>query len=101
MSLRFKQHSVLPGFGLGLGYSLLTQYTSFIAVDQQVRNPDPQGSTQVQQPLQAAVEPGNLRTLPLRTQVSSTGRRVSTSTRKCRAMSRKGTIFLSRRYCLT
>ena len=35
---------------LGLRYSLLTQYTSFIAVDQVVRNPDPQGSTAVNQP---------------------------------------------------
>jgi Ca-activated chloride channel homolog len=35
---------------LGLRYSLLTQYTSFIAVDQVVRNPDPQGSTTVNQP---------------------------------------------------
>jgi Ca-activated chloride channel family protein len=36
---------------LGLQYSLLTQYTSFIAVDQQVRNLDPDGSASVQQPL--------------------------------------------------
>jgi Ca-activated chloride channel homolog len=35
---------------LGLRYSLLTQYTSFIAVDQVVRNPDPQGSATVNQP---------------------------------------------------
>lgn len=36
---------------LGLDYSLLTAYTSFIAVDQVVRNPDPAGSQRVQQPL--------------------------------------------------
>lgn len=36
---------------LGLDYRLLTAYTSFIAVDQIVRNPDPSGSQRVQQPL--------------------------------------------------
>ncbi|MCG8908341.1 VIT domain-containing protein [Pseudomonas sp. DP-17] len=36
---------------LGLKYQLLTPYTSFIAVDQQVRNPDPQASKAVDQPL--------------------------------------------------
>ncbi len=36
---------------LGLRYSLLTQYTSFVAVDQVVRNPAPQNLTGVQQPL--------------------------------------------------
>lgn len=36
---------------LGLKYQLLTPYTSFIAVDQQVRNPDPQASRTVDQPL--------------------------------------------------
>lgn len=36
---------------LGLKYQLLTPYTSFIAVDQQVRNPDPQVSQSVDQPL--------------------------------------------------
>lgn len=36
---------------LGLDYRLLTAYTSFIAVDQIVRNPDPAGSQRVQQPL--------------------------------------------------
>jgi len=36
---------------LGLRYQLLTPYTSFIAVDQQVRNPDPQASKTVDQPL--------------------------------------------------
>ncbi|HEY0818090.1 MAG TPA: VIT and VWA domain-containing protein [Rhizobacter sp.] len=35
---------------LGLGYSLLTQYTSFIAVDQRVRNPNPAQTQQVDQP---------------------------------------------------
>ncbi len=35
---------------LGLRYSLLTQYTSFIAVDQVVRNPASQDSTTVNQP---------------------------------------------------
>jgi len=36
---------------LGLEYSLLTQYTSFIAVDQQVRNRDPGVLDRVKQPL--------------------------------------------------
>jgi Ca-activated chloride channel family protein len=36
---------------LGLQYSLLTQYTSFIAVDQQVRNPDANNTVSVDQPL--------------------------------------------------
>jgi len=36
---------------LGLKYSLLTQYTSFIAVDKVVRNPAPQNSVDVNQPL--------------------------------------------------
>ncbi|WP_236201795.1 VIT domain-containing protein [Pseudomonas pseudonitroreducens] len=36
---------------LGLKYQLLTPYTSFIAVDQQVRNADPQASQSVDQPL--------------------------------------------------
>jgi len=36
---------------LGLKYKLLTQYTSFVAIDQLVRNPSPQGSTSVNQPL--------------------------------------------------
>lgn len=36
---------------LGLRYGLLTQYTSFIAVDQVVRNAAPQDSTRVNQPL--------------------------------------------------
>ena len=35
---------------LGLQYSLLTQYTSFIAVDHVVRNPNPALSTTVKQP---------------------------------------------------
>jgi len=35
---------------LGLKYQLLTPYTSFIAVDQEVRNPDPQASKSVDQP---------------------------------------------------
>jgi Ca-activated chloride channel family protein len=35
---------------LGLRYGLLTQYTSFIAVDQVVRNAAPQDSTRVNQP---------------------------------------------------
>ncbi|MEO8152476.1 MAG: VIT and VWA domain-containing protein [Rhizobacter sp.] len=35
---------------LGLSYSLLTQYTSFIAVDQRVRNPNPALMPQVDQP---------------------------------------------------
>jgi Ca-activated chloride channel family protein len=35
---------------LGLGYSLLTQYTSFIAVDQRVRNPNPAQTQKVDQP---------------------------------------------------
>jgi Ca-activated chloride channel family protein len=36
---------------LGLKYSLLTQYTSFIAVDKVVRNLAPQDGAQVNQPL--------------------------------------------------
>ncbi|VTU13314.1 VIT and vWA domain-containing protein [Variovorax sp. RA8] len=36
--------------GLGLRYGLLTQYTSFIAVDKVVRNPAPQAGTSVDQP---------------------------------------------------
>ncbi|WP_213959048.1 VIT domain-containing protein [Variovorax sp. dw_954] len=35
---------------LGLRYSLLTQYTSFIAVDKVVRNPAPQNAASVDQP---------------------------------------------------
>lgn len=35
---------------LGLGYGLLTQYTSFIAVDQRVRNPNPSQTPKVDQP---------------------------------------------------
>lgn len=35
---------------LGLSYNLLTQYTSFIAVDQRVRNPNPALTPQVDQP---------------------------------------------------
>jgi Ca-activated chloride channel family protein len=35
---------------LGLNYSLLTQYTSFIAVDQRVRNPNPALAPTVEQP---------------------------------------------------
>ena len=35
---------------LGLTYSLLTQYTSFIAVDQRVRNPNPALAQRVDQP---------------------------------------------------
>ncbi|WP_077000077.1 VIT domain-containing protein [Variovorax sp. KK3] len=35
---------------LGLRYGLLTQYTSFIAVDKVVRNPAPQAATSVDQP---------------------------------------------------
>jgi Ca-activated chloride channel family protein len=35
---------------LGLGYNLLTQYTSFIAVDEVVRNPNPDGTVSVDQP---------------------------------------------------
>ncbi|MDM0028170.1 VIT and vWA domain-containing protein [Variovorax saccharolyticus] len=36
---------------LGLRYSLLTQYTSFIAIDRVVRNPAPQSAAAVDQPL--------------------------------------------------
>jgi Ca-activated chloride channel homolog len=36
---------------LGLKYSLLTAYTSFIAVDEQVRNPDPAAAASVKQAL--------------------------------------------------
>ena len=45
---------------LGLSYSLLTQYTSFIAVDQVVRNPVPQDSTAVNQPSPLPQGVGNL-----------------------------------------
>ncbi len=40
-----------PITALGLKYNLLTQYTSFIAVDQVVRNPAPQNTVSVNQPL--------------------------------------------------
>jgi Ca-activated chloride channel family protein len=36
---------------LGLRYGLLTQYTSFIAIDRVVRNPAPQNAAGVDQPL--------------------------------------------------
>ncbi|MBD9414841.1 VWA domain-containing protein [Pseudomonas sp. PDM16] len=36
---------------LGLKYGLLTPYTSFIAVDEEVRNPNPGAAAKVQQPL--------------------------------------------------
>jgi Ca-activated chloride channel family protein len=45
---------------LGLAYSLLTQYTSFIAVDEVVRNAAPQGSIRVQQPVPLPQGVGNL-----------------------------------------
>ena len=45
---------------LGLSYSLLTQYTSFIAVDQVARNPVPQDSTAVNQPSPLPQGVGNL-----------------------------------------
>ncbi|WP_114972779.1 VIT and vWA domain-containing protein [Rhodoferax ferrireducens] len=45
---------------LGLQYTLLTQYTSFVAVDQVVRNPAPQDSTSVNQPSPLPQGVGNL-----------------------------------------
>jgi len=39
-----------PITALGLQYNLLTQYTSFIAVDHVVRNPNPALSPSVKQP---------------------------------------------------
>jgi Ca-activated chloride channel family protein len=45
---------------LGLKYNLLTQYTSFIAVDQVVRNLDLQPNAQVQQPSPLPEGVGNL-----------------------------------------
>ena len=36
---------------LGLQYNLLTDYTSFLAIDQIVRNPNPEASATVKQPL--------------------------------------------------
>lgn len=44
---------------LGLKYSLLTAYTSFIAIDEQVRNPDPAQSAEVKQPLPLPQGVGN------------------------------------------
>jgi Ca-activated chloride channel homolog len=46
--------------GLGLKYNLLTQYTSFIAVDQVVRNLNLQPNAQVQQPSPLPEGVGNL-----------------------------------------
>lgn len=44
---------------LGLKYSLLTAYTSFIAVDEQVRNPDPAAADSVKQTLPLPQEVSN------------------------------------------
>jgi Ca-activated chloride channel homolog len=54
---------------LGLQYSLLTQYTSFIAVDQVVRNPNPEHATTVNQPLPL---PEGVSTLAVGAEVPST-----------------------------
>jgi Ca-activated chloride channel family protein len=45
---------------LGLEYSLLTQYTSFIAVDERIRNPQPGSATTVDQPQPLPQGVGNL-----------------------------------------
>ncbi len=45
---------------LGLQHSLLTQYTSFIAVDHLVRNPDPASAKSVNQPLPLPQGVGNM-----------------------------------------
>ncbi|MDR1062507.1 MAG: hypothetical protein LBL48_00975, partial [Azoarcus sp.] len=45
---------------LGLEYSLLTQYTSFVAVDERVRNPRPGDGTTVKQPQPLPQGVGNL-----------------------------------------
>ncbi|MBP7565424.1 MAG: VWA domain-containing protein [Burkholderiaceae bacterium] len=45
---------------LGLEHSLLTQYTSFLAVDRVVRNPDPAGTVGVDQPSPLPQGVGNL-----------------------------------------
>ncbi len=45
---------------LGLQHSLLTQYTSFLAVDRVVRNPDPAGTAGVEQPSPLPQGVGNL-----------------------------------------
>ena len=56
---------------LGLAYSLLTQYTSFIAVDEVVRNAMPHDSTLVKQPMPLPQGVGNL-ALAVGAEVSST-----------------------------
>jgi Ca-activated chloride channel family protein len=54
---------------LGLQYGLLTQYTSFIAVDQVVRNPNPALATTVQQP---SAMPAGVSNLAIGAEVPST-----------------------------
>ena len=54
---------------LGLQYSLLTQYTSFIAVDHVVRNPNPTLSTTVKQP---SAMPAGVSNLAIGAEVPST-----------------------------
>jgi len=54
---------------LGLQYSLLTQYTSFIAVDHVVRNPNPMQSTTVKQP---SAMPAGVSNLAIGAEVPST-----------------------------
>jgi len=54
---------------LGLQYSLLTQYTSFIAVDHIVRNPNPALSTTVKQP---SAMPAGVSNLAIGAEVPST-----------------------------
>lgn len=55
---------------LGLRYSLLTRYTSFVAVDERVRNATPEGTREVKQPLPlpqgvaASAVGGGLRPMP-------------------------------------
>ena len=45
---------------LGLDYHLLTNYTSFIAVDHRIRNPQPEEAQTVQQPLPMPQDVSNL-----------------------------------------
>lgn len=54
---------------IGLNYGLLTQYTSFIAIDKIVRNPKPESSSSVDQPLPL---PQGVSDLAIGTEVPST-----------------------------
>jgi Ca-activated chloride channel family protein len=61
---------------LGLKYTLLTQYTSFLAVDQVVRNLQPQDATTVNQPLPM---PQGVSNLAIGEAVLTTGAQVSST----------------------